>query len=184
MRVYLPYAGVGARKVPKDQYALINKLGKRLDELGLTLRSGGAAGCDAEFERNVFRSKEIFRPLTYNGRLPNGHFVMRGAIRDKAEELISATHPRWNFLSPDVKELHVRNAFQILGADLESPSLFVLCWTADGADGIKKKTSDKTGGTGTAIRLAALHGIPVINLMNPNALKELNKLLTFFGLVK
>lgn len=48
-----------------------------------------------------------------------------------------------------------RNAHQLLGNSLKSPSLFILCWTDGGR---------VTGGTGQALRMAPDLGIPVINL--------------------
>jgi hypothetical protein len=43
----------------------------------------------------------------------------------------------------------------VLGADLASPSRFVIAWTEDG---------EAVGGTGQAIRIARAHDIPVLNL--------------------
>lgn len=60
-----------------------------------------------------------------------------------------------------------RNVHQVLGDDLDNRdaySRFVLCFTADGADGVALKTSGLTGGTGQAIRIAADFGVPVFNL--------------------
>ena len=182
--IYIPYTGVGARKIDPKKIPLVNRLGKRLDEVGLTLRSGGAKGVDIEFERPVRRTKEIFRPATYTGRLPYGHKVIRGEMRERALEIVAPTHPYWNNLTDEIKELHIRNVFQVLGENLNHPSLFLLCWTADGADGINKLTSSDTGGTGTAIRLANIYEVPVINLNRANAIPELDKILRFAGIIK
>jgi hypothetical protein len=52
----------------------------------------------------------------------------------------------------------------VLGAGLDRPSDFVLCWTADGStDGAARST----GGTGQALRTAAAFGVPVLNLRRP-----------------
>jgi hypothetical protein len=51
--------------------------------------------------------------------------------------------------------LFARNAFQVLGLNLSTPSSRVYCWTPGGA---------VVGGTAIAIRLAQIHNIPVINL--------------------
>ena len=56
-----------------------------------------------------------------------------------------------------------RNVHQILGLDLRTPTSAVICWTADGATSI---TTEDTGGTGQAIRIASDLGIPVFNLKN------------------
>ena len=182
--IYIPYTGVGARKIDPQKIPLVNRLGKRLDELGLTLRSGGARGTDSEFERPVRRSKEIYRPADYKGRLPYGHKIITGEMRERPIEIVAPTHPRWNHLPDFCKELHTRNVFQVLGENLNHPSLFLLCWTADGADGINKLTTEETGGTGTAIRLANIYDVPVINLNRTNAIKDLDKILRFAGIIK
>lgn len=182
--IYIPYTGVGARKIDPSRIPLINRIGKRLDELGLTLRSGGAKGTDSEFERTVRRSKEIFRPADYKGRLPYGHKIITGELRERALEIVAPTHPYWDKLQPFNKELHIRNVFQVLGENLDHPSLFLLCWTEDGADGINKMTSSDTGGTGTAIRIANIYDVPVLNLNRPNAIKDLDKILRFAGIIK
>lgn len=55
-----------------------------------------------------------------------------------------------------------RNSQQILGWGCASQeSEFVICWTQDGAT---KETTQRTGGTGQAIRIAIDLGIPVFNL--------------------
>lgn len=48
----------------------------------------------------------------------------------------------------------------MLGADLHSPSKFIVCWTRDGG---------ATGGTGQALRIADHYEIPVFNLFDPGA---------------
>lgn len=180
--IYIPYAGVGSRRTPVKKFKLLNNIGKRLDLRGLTLRSGGANGADKEFERLVRRSKEIYRPANHVGRLPHGHLIVKGEIYREARKIAAANHPFWGKMSPEAKELHTRNVFQVLGGDLESYSLFVLCWTLDGADGINIPTSADTGGTGTAIRIANSFGIPVINLNTPNGAKRLQDILVYAGI--
>lgn len=79
--------------------------------------------------------------------------------------LAAEVHPKWQSLTSAVKKLHARNCSQILGMDLKTPSKFVLAWTPDGAE-TEKQCSARTGGTGTAIKLASRNGIPVFNMAN------------------
>ena len=73
-------------------------------------------------------------------------------------------HPAWSRCSKSVRSLHARNAHEILGADLDDPVSFVVCWTPDGSiDG----ASRQSGGTGQALRIAALYSVPVFNLRRP-----------------
>ncbi|CAN7781972.1 hypothetical protein LJR175_008182 [Variovorax sp. LjRoot175] len=73
------------------------------------------------------------------------------------------------------RALHA-NVHQLLGHSLDEPSDFVLCWTADGAQSAADVNS-KTGGTGTAIRLASQRGVPVFNLSCDGAEERLHAFL-------
>jgi len=48
-----------------------------------------------------------------------------------------------------------RNSAQVLGLDLKSPVQAVVCWTAGGRP---------TGGTGQALRIAAVNNIQILNM--------------------
>ena len=84
------------------------------------------------------------------------------------------THPAWQACSDYAKALHTRNVFQVLGSTLDNPSRFVLCWTPDGAE-YGHETSRETGGTGTAIRIADLFGIPVFNVARPDTAERIDR---------
>lgn len=167
------YAGVGSRKTPKHILKLMFKLAALLAKRGYILRSGAADGADTAFEmgcNSAGGKKEIWLPWKgFNkhedtGLYPNpGHFA-------KAE--IALDH--WYNLSQGKKRLHARNVGQILGAHLDVPVDFVLCWTPDGAT-TRSECSPKTGGTGTAIKLAFDANIPVINLARYTDIKVLEK---------
>ncbi len=61
--------------------------------------------------------------------------------------------------------LQARNCYQILGEDLKTPSLFVVCWHTG------------SGGTTQAVRLARKHNIPVFNLYVDKDKTDLKKFL-------
>lgn len=82
-----------------------------------------------------------------------------------AEELLEPSH--WANLG-EYECFHARNCHQVLGANLDSPVDFVLCWTPGGAT---------TGGTATAIKLARKHNIPVINMATEGWRETLESLL-------
>lgn len=160
MTSYLPYTGIGSRETPADIYKKMTEISKILDQKGYTLRSGGAEGADSAFEDST-ENKEIFIPWTgFNHR--ETPYVGAGP---KALELAEKLHPNWKGLKNPVKLLIGRNTYQVLGKNLDSPSKFVVCWTNDGAE-YKGQVGISTGGTGTAIKLAAINNIPVINLKN------------------
>lgn len=156
------YAGIGSRETPEPVQKLMFKIAGLLAKKGYVLRSGAANGADTAFELGcnaLGGKKEIWLPWKgFNdhedtGLYPNpGHFA-------KAE--IALEH--WSRLSQGAKRLHARNVGQVLGSNLETPVDFVLCWTPDGAVD-RSECGSKTGGTGTAIKLASDAGIPVINL--------------------
>lgn len=75
---------------------------------------------------------------------------------EKAVELASSVHPRWENVTAGGKLLHSRNPFQVLGRDLESPSDVVLLWAPISGKSI-------TGGTRTAYELAKNSSIPIYN---------------------
>jgi len=65
-----------------------------------------------------------------------------------------------------------RNCHQVLGRSLDDKVSFLICWTQDAADGTTIPTSDKSGGTGQAIRIAADHGVRVYNLKDAQVMAD------------
>ncbi|MDI3258371.1 MAG: hypothetical protein QJR02_01420 [Sinobacteraceae bacterium] len=149
------YAGIGARETPADVCLLMTRVATKLARRGMILRSGGARGADAAFEAGVSdpNFKEIYLP--WKGFA--GNSSTRCGVTDEARRLAEQFHPRWSSLRPAAQLLVARNGFQVLGADLQSPSAFVLCWTKNG---------EAVGGTGQAIRIALARNIPVFNLFD------------------
>lgn len=137
------YTGVGSRSTPPHILEIMTNLAEKLALEGWILRSGGALGADSAFE---------FGTARVNG--PKEIYLASDANKT-ALEMASTIHPAWHRCSDYVRKLHARNCFQVLGRDLRTPSLFLVCWTLGGAD---------IGGTRTAIVLARNHNIEVINL--------------------
>ncbi len=171
------YTGIGSRSTPSDQQLLMRWLGKQLALQGWTLRSGGATGADQAFAAGTAlgsapgaHNMEIYLP--WRGFAGQKGVVASAERFEAAERIVAGTHPLWARLPQAHRRLHARNAFQVLGLDLESPSALVACWTPDGSETLEQ-TSAATGGTGTAIRLAHARGIPVFNLARENALERL-----------
>lgn len=170
------YAGVGSRETPELYLEAIRKTAGILGGMGFILRSGAADGADKAFEQGAddySHRKEIWIPWrgfkSYSGlaNYPTAdHYDMAKTV-----------HPAWEYLSEVAKALHARNTGQILGKDLMTPVEFVLCWTKDQAQ-THTEVSRSTGGTGTAIKLASLNAIPVINLARQGAIKTLKELLS------
>jgi len=158
------YAGIGSRKAPPDALKLARLIASAMENGGWRLRSGGAPGMDAAFQRGVKSSKN---KCIY---LPSGLFSNNAAGQDgcidastlpafkAALATVDEYHPNPAALSSFGRRLMARNAFQVLGPDLETPADLIICWTPDGK---------ASGGTGQAMRIAEAHGILVVNLENP-----------------
>lgn len=154
------YAGIGSRETPPEILKLMTEIARVLEQKGWTLRSGGAPGADLAFEHGAI-NKEIYLPWRgFNGSQSQLYNVSLQAI-----EMAEPHHPGWKYLKDPVKKLMGRNAYQVLGYNLDKKSKFVICWTQDGCESAKTRTS-KTGGTGLAISLADSLGIPIFNLAN------------------
>ena len=147
------YTGVGSRETPQNILVLMRQLAKQFAHKGYMLRSGGAEGADQAFElgcREVNGLCKIYRP---------------SHATPQAMAIASQYHGAWHLCGEWARKLHARNAFQVLGDDLKTPSLIVVCWTKDGARDHAER-SIKTGGTGTAISIASENHIRVANLSN------------------
>lgn len=161
------YTGVGSRQTPQAIQGGMAYVAQLLSNMGWVLRSGGAIGADKAFQTGAKASlAEIYRPLGEQ-RYPT-------ELWEQAMQIAASTHPAWNHCSDYAKALHTRNVFQVLGGDLNTPSRFVLCWTPDGAE-YTRETSRATGGTGTAIRIADMYGVPVFNLANQTVIDRMNR---------
>lgn len=148
------YAGIGSRETPMSVQEKMVEIASQLSRLDYCLLSGGAEGADDAFERGA-EHKQIFLPWNgFNGRQEDDHSYI---VPPYQEEYTLKHHPKPHALSKTAKKFMSRNAYQVLGLNLNDPVEFVLCWTKDGK---------ASGGTGQAIRIAKDYGIPVFNLKN------------------
>ena len=149
------YAGIGSRETPLDVMYLMIKIATKLEQKGIILRSGGAAGADSAFANGVLNpsNKRIYLPwVGFNNNVGG---VYMGSMMAEAEKIAKKYHPKWSRCGHKAKKLLTRNTFQILGDSLNDPSDFVICWTKDGK---------ASGGTGQAVRSAKDLSIPIFNL--------------------
>ena len=164
------YAGVGSRTTPPTILAQMEEFGVFAASHHAVLRSGAADGADSAFESGALSWggwTEIFLPWEGMNQHPSTLFPPTRA----AMELASTLHPAWSRLSRPAKLLIARNTHQILGYSLSSPVKFVECYTPDGCES-HETYSRRTGGTGTAIKLASLNNIPIFNLALPNRFED------------
>ncbi len=157
---YLPYTGIGSRKISNvgPQVALIEPVAQELARSGWTLRSGGARGCDSAFE---YFTREVAHALPpeifYPRNVPDWCYDMVQKYLDFPA--------KWRGFDEGVQALIARDMQQILGEDAKSPTRAVLYWTP--LD--EPHLSPLGGGTRYAVRCALDHGIPCLNLLRPGS---------------
>jgi len=154
LKTMLKYAGIGSRETPTDVLKTMYLIGFHLAQTAL-LRSGHAIGADLAFEagaRDAQGYREIFQPGDAMANPNWAHHAKR-------------YHPAWSACSGFAKDCHARNSAIVLGANLDDPVDFIVCWTRGGRI---------AGGTGQALRIATSDEwkdrIRVFNLFaDPNA---------------
>lgn len=179
------YTGIGSRKAPESATDIMSDLGVIMYQKEYILRSGRAEGADYAFQRgaefilkqpaissNTRTRQEIYIP---NERF-NACFGNIGAINPKnfenyreAELLMEDIHPAGRRLRGFAREAHIRNMYQVLGQDLNTPSDLVILWAKP------KGKLEVDGGTNSAFQLARLYKIPTFNLYNQEDKEELWK---------
>ena len=142
------YTGVGSRRVPEGVVTQMELIARTMSKEGWCLRSGHAEGSDRAFEYAHSGRKEIY---------------LAKHADQEAIDMAMQYHGAPERCSDYAKMLHGRNAYQVLGLELNRPSSFVVCWTGDGCK-THEFRSIATGGTGTAISIAEQRGIMVFNL--------------------
>lgn len=169
----LVFTGIGSRLITLEEKNKIEEISKVFSSLNFTLRSGGAEGSDLAFESSFISSKkEIYIPWKGFNNSTSNLYPENVEHWDEAEQIASKAHPRWNYLKSSIKKLHTRNVYQVLGADLNSPSDFII-YCAD-----ENEQGEVMGGTGQAIRVSNLYDIPKINVRTQR--EALNKIIKSF----
>ena len=153
----LIYAGIASRATPEYVLADMTKMAGWLARTGWHLASGGADGADTAFAGGApAGQRTLYLPWPgYNGHEgPDCRALSRSAL-SACMEIAARLHPAWHRCSPAARKLHARNVSILLSSGLDRPVDAVVAWTRDAA---------VTGGTGMGLRIAAAHGIPVLNL--------------------
>lgn len=170
------YTGIGSRKTPEHVLEQMASIAEILAAKSVTLRSGGADGADLAFERGCDRlkgAKEIYLPWKgFNDSTSDLYNVDDPEAIKLAGEVYG---PSWKYMKWYTKKFMTRNVFQVIGTDLNTKSMCVICWTPDGCTSGETR-SKKSGGTGQAIQLAAMRDIPVYNLQNPGTHDQVMKM--------
>jgi hypothetical protein len=174
----LDYTGIGSRKTPENVLKLMQAIEFRLGSLDIRLRSGGAEGADSAFETGARRANKehpgpeplIFLPYPGFRGKSGITFAPNSQIQKEATRIIRDIHPAWDLCSDFAKKAHSRNAFQVLGSDLRTPSHFLVFYA-------EVSRGEIQGGTRTAVVLAQKFQIPCFNLFYSSAKSELKAFL-------
>lgn len=164
------YAGIGSRRTPDDVCQIMVGLGHKLAKDDWILRSGGAEGADAAFEKGadiVQGQKEIILPWQgFNGNKSN--LVIGEREEDQwASDTAQENFPWFEKQRDSTKKLLARNMMQVLGIRGDEPCAAVICWT-----------DLPQGGTNYAMTLAERNGIPVWNLHDEISMGKVHRFLS------
>jgi hypothetical protein len=153
----LKYAGIGPRSCPIETCEGIVDVARQLHEQGWIVRSGHAQGADQAWAcGHSPATREIYLPwrgFNLEGDMPEGFSI--SPVTPQLEAVARVAHPAWDRLRPGSQRLMMRNISIILGPNLDDPVEFVAYWSP---------TRSVQGGTGNAVRLATLYGIPDFNI--------------------
>jgi hypothetical protein len=152
---------------------VIEAAASRFARAGWTMRTGMSPGADQAFYRGAAKANgrmELFLPwpgfeAPARCQREGREVLVLAEPTEEAYALAARFHPAWGALSPSARRLRARDCHQVLGRDLTSPALLIVCWTPDGSlDG----KGPRVGGTGQALRVARDRKIAVLNLARPD----------------
>jgi len=171
MTIYKPYAVTGNRDMPAHLVTKMIELVKKLEGLGYTLRTGGLEGIEEAVENAAMieTKKEVILPFRdFNQKKSKFTYVS-----DRAHAVAKLFFPSYDTIKKGAQLFLAKNARLVMGNNMVSPALFLLCWTEDGVEAARDRTM-RTGFTGHPIAIASTIGIPVFNLGNPSAEQRLS----------
>jgi hypothetical protein len=159
----MTYAGIGSRQTPQEVLNQMTQVAKELASKGYTLNTGvtfrgGEEGADAAFSKGTTK-KNLFSPENQGSRT-------------REQTVAKEMHPNSGALSQGALKLMARNTNQVFGDNLNTPVDFVLFY-ANETSGVRPQ-----GGTGQAVEMARLKGIPTINMADPTWRTQLNSVLS------
>lgn len=178
------YAGVGSRETPIDIWREMRELGFYLAFSQWGLRSGGAVkkygdtspdhdsaddafyqgamacpACDPATMLEIYLINarwERYRPNPSMGLIDSTQFHDTWA---QAEQIMIKARGTEAGLKEVGRQLHTRNAFQVLHSSLQRPVRRTICYAQPMGN-----NGQFRGGTNTAIQISVQNNIPVMNL--------------------
>jgi len=153
----MTYAGIGSRQTSKETLILMTKVAAWLAKKGYKLQTGKTFGNKEEGADKAFSdgttNKELFGPEM---------------ATEKTKAIAKELHPAPQYLREGGLKLMARNTNQVFGKNLDTPVDFVLFNSEETKNPMRPK-----GGTGQAVEMARVKGIPTINMMDKDWRKQL-----------
>lgn len=152
------YTGIGARLTPASICDIAKKIGCKLAQQGVILRTSGVLGIDSAFDVGRITGqgvKECIYPYE---------------CTQEGLSLAASLHPNWKGTQPYDRTIHAATAHLVAGLELNLPSTCLITWTKDGCISHQTRT-EETGYVGTAISVAEHFRVPIYNLNLPEHLK-------------
>lgn len=172
-KLYKPYVITGNKETPQNVIESMQRIVKELSAIGYIMRSGGKEGPEEAVE-NCVTDKEIHLPWKgFNQKDSKFTFT-----HNHAKEIAAMFATGYENLKPVIQTFLAQNVRMVMGKDLKSPALFMICWSEDGAESKREKTI-KTGNIGHAIAIASTLHIPIFNLGKSDAEARLKQYLEF-----
>lgn len=167
LSLYKPYVIAANNDVPPEILTKFDELAKWLESLDYTVRVGGMEGIEDRIEKLIGK-KEVHLPWKgFNEK--ESRFTYNSP---RAFAIAKMFSPTFDTLKKGVQIFQAKNARLIMGDKMNSPALFLLCWTEDGAESLRERTG-RTGFTGHPIAIASGVGIQIFNLAKPDAEQRL-----------
>ena len=167
--LYRAYVGTGNRETPPKILDQMKQLSQYLAKFNYTLRTGGFDGPEEAFESGADKLELHIPWKDFNKKESKLYFNTKQSLA-----IARMFHPAFDGLKAPIQAFLAKNVRMLLGKDLKSPALFVICWSEDGAETNKEKTF-KTGNMGHVLAIASSMKIPVFNLARPDAEQRLKK---------
>lgn len=166
------WTGVGSRRSSPENHPVMTAFAQAMSAKGAILRSGAAPGPDTWFEEGAPpHLRHIYVPNASFGKRKRSEIIVPKEVNLtrwlRACSIAESLHPLGRHMSQEVRDLMGRNVFQVLGDDLKTPSKFLVCDAPDIVYDDQGRVVDVDGGTGMAVRIAALHNVPVYHLAVP-----------------
>lgn len=167
--LYKPCIVYGNSDMPASYFETIKSIVSLLNTHGFTLRTLGETDSDNVVE-SVAGKKEVYIPWKgFNEKETKFYFSTEKSL---AIAKLFMDPDKFDSMKPSGQKFRSRNVRAVLGDKINSPAMFILGWSEDGAETAKERTN-KSGTLGNLIMVAESMKIPVFNLKKEDSVTRL-----------